>query len=321
MKKSLFTVSTFITLLSGVVYSQQEKLLTHFIYDKMSINPAATALNEGLTGTMAYRNQWDRVNGAPNSFLFNAEADLSNVFIGGVGISFYHDAIGEMRQNNLLLNYSFPFSINISGAYRGTLNAGLGLGLVNVGFDPTWIPPKTLDDPLLPLATSGSGFDFNSGLFFNGNANAMRPYYAGFSVTHITQAEIKNNVNYSNARHYFIMGGYTMVDLFGEGRTLDFQMLGRTDMVKYSAELNTRYIHTLNETTQTKVYGGVTLRSSDGVGLMLGYIKGPLTVGYSYDITMNKLRDISKGSHEIVLRYIKLIPPPPVQKSKHPRWL
>jgi type IX secretion system PorP/SprF family membrane protein len=313
MKKSIFTISTFFALASGVVNAQQEKLLTHFIYDKMSINPGSTGMLQGISGTMIYRNQWDKVNGAPNSVLFNGEANLDRVFHGGAGISFYHDAIGEMRQNNLLLNYSFPVRFQS----LGTLGIGIGLGLVNVGFNPAWIPPQTINDPLLPIATGGSNMDLNFGLFWQGD----KPYYVGFSMTHLTQADIKN-VNYTNARHMFLMGGYTMENVFGAGKSIDAQALMRTDMVKYSAELNVRYLHSLDLIKGSQVYAGVTGRISDGVGLMLGYQpNAAMTIGYSYDITMNKLSSISRGSHEFVLRYIKMIPPPPVQKSKHPRWL
>lgn len=313
MKKSIFTISAFFALATSVVYSQQEKLLTHFIYDKMSINPGSTGLEQGISATMIYRNQWDKVNGAPNSFLFNGEANLDRFAHGGAGISFYHDAIGEMKQNNLLINYSFPIRFQ----HAGTLGVGLGLGLVNVGFDPTWIPPNTLIDPLLPTATAGSNLDLNFGLYWKGDQN----YYVGFSTTHITQAEIKN-VKFTNARHYFLMGGYTFVDVLGEDRSIDAQMLARTDMVKYSAEVNVRYLHGLDKIKGSQLYGGVTYRVSDGIGFMLGFMPSKsLAIGYSYDLTTNKLSDISRGSHEFVLKYIKLLPPPPVQKSKHPRWL
>jgi hypothetical protein len=43
-----------------------------------------------------------------NSAVLNVEANMNRFFPGGVGISFYHDAIGFSRQNNLLLNYSYP---------------------------------------------------------------------------------------------------------------------------------------------------------------------------------------------------------------------
>ena len=44
------------------------KLITHFIYDKMSFNPGKTGLglSNEICATTIYRNQWDKVNGAPN---------------------------------------------------------------------------------------------------------------------------------------------------------------------------------------------------------------------------------------------------------------
>src|SRR5690554_3148242 len=106
MREFILVLSVFVF---GVFYSsgQQEKLLTHFIFDKMSLNPGATgiALNHEICGTAIYRNQWDKFNGAPNSVLANVEGNLSQYFPSGLGLSFYHDAIGYARQNNLTINY------------------------------------------------------------------------------------------------------------------------------------------------------------------------------------------------------------------------
>ena len=99
-------LSLVICLASGVLFGQQDKLLTHFMYDRMSINPGETGLDEGICATSIYRNQWDKVNGAPNSAVLNVAANMNRFFPGGLGLSFYHDAIGFSRQNNLLLNYS-----------------------------------------------------------------------------------------------------------------------------------------------------------------------------------------------------------------------
>ena len=108
---------------NSLSFAQQDKLLTHFMYDRMSINPGETGLDEGICATTIYRNQWDKVNGAPNSAVLNVAGNMNRFFPGGVGISFYHDAIGFSRQNNLLLNYSYPISLgNV-----GTLGAGIGV--------------------------------------------------------------------------------------------------------------------------------------------------------------------------------------------------
>jgi hypothetical protein len=90
----------------------------------------------------------------------------------------------------------------------------------------------------------------------------------------------------------------------------------RTDLVKFSADINARYIW------NNIAYGGLTYRISDAIGIMVGWnpIKN-LTVGYSYDVTINKLSNVSKGSHEILLKYCYKLPPIPIATSKHPRWL
>lgn len=311
MKKIIFTITTFCSLTLSVVNAQQEKLLTHFIHDKMTINPGSTGMGTGISGTVIYRNQWDKINGAPNSVLFNVDASMGRLLPVNLGLSFYHDAIGHMRQNNVLLNCSYPLVI----PGKGELGIGLGLGMVNLGFNGTWIPSGgDYTDPLLPSSSGGTNFDLNFGLFFK----SRKQLYFGASMSHLTGAELKN-VNYNNARNLFIVAGKSFnLDQNGDNGTaikrLDLQMLMRTEFVKFSTELNARFFYKF-------LYAGATYRLSDGLGIMLGYESGKFGLGYSYDLTLNKLRTISKGSHEVFLKYIYMIPEPPVQKSKHPRWL
>lgn len=307
MKKRLLAFSAFIALATGVSYGQQDKLLTHFMYDKMTINPGSTGLDDGICGTMLYRNQWDKVNGAPNSAVFNVEANMNRYMPGGLGLSVYHDAIGFNRQNNLLLNYSYPVDLGSS-----VLGIGIGVGIINFGLDPNWIPPTQAVDPTLPASMSGTSLDLNGGLYWKDKGNR---YFLGLSSAHLPQSEIKN-LNYSTARHYNFLGGYKFFNLFGADQHLDVQMLMRTDMVKFSADINARYMY------KNMFYGGLTYRTSDAIALMAGFVPMKnFTVGYSYDLTINKLSSISRGTHELMVKYCYFIPPPPVHKSKHPRWL
>lgn len=310
MKKTILA-SAVLLALGANSYAQQDKLITHFIYDKMSLNPGSTGLDDGICGTMIYRNQWDKVNGAPNSAVFNVEANMNRYFPGGLGISFFHDAIGFSRQNNLLLNYSYP--LQIQGA--GVLGIGIGVGIVNFGMNPDWVPPTTNPDNSLPTGFSATNLDLNFGLYFKGNND----YYVGLSSTHLNESLLKQTVGvidqqYQTARHYYLMGGKKFRGI-GNG-DIDAQVLMRTDLVKFSADINARYIW------NNIAYGGLTYRTSDAVAIMLGYVPiTNFTVGYSYDITINKLSSISRGSHEVLMKYCYHIPPPPITKSKHPRWL
>lgn len=312
MKKKLILVVSLMSVIAGDLVAQQDKLITHFMYDKMSINPGETGLDKGICATTIYRNQWDKVNGAPNSAVFNVEANLSPYFrAGGIGISFFHDAIGYSRQNNVLLNYSYP--LEIAGA--GTLGIGLGVGIVNFGMSPTWVPPTTAIDPSLPVGFAATNLDMNFGLYFKG----LSDYYIGLSSTHLNESLLKQTVGtvdqtYQTARHYYIMGGKKFLDI--AGGDIDAQILMRTDLVKFSADLNVRYIW------RDIAYGGLTYRNVDAFALMLGWMPiQNFTVGYSYDINTHKLNSVSRGSHEIMLKYCYMLPAPPLTKSNHPRWL
>jgi len=302
---------------NSLSFAQQDKLLTHFMYDRMSINPGETGLDEGICATTIYRNQWDKVNGAPNSAVLNVAGNMNRFFPGGVGISFYHDAIGFSRQNNLLLNYSYPISLgNV-----GTLGAGIGVGMMSYAMNPNWIPPQTQNDPSLPGANfSAISLDLNFGLFLKGSN-----YYAGLSSTHLSESEILSTstfgldpAGYSTARHYYIMGGYKMPNV-GNG-ALDFNVMMRTEFVKYSVDINSRYF--LKKDGKELGYAGLTYRTSDALGIMVGYnaFKN-FTAGYSYDLTINKLSSISRGSHEMFVKYCYYLPIPPKTKAAHPRWL
>lgn len=316
MKLRISLLALTIASCTGIATAQQDKLLTHFMYDRMSVNPGETGLDEGICATTIYRNQWDKVNGAPNSAVLNVAANMNRFFPGGVGLSFYHDAIGFSRQNNLLLNYSYPISLgNV-----GTLGAGIGVGLISYAMNPNWIPPQTMNDPSLPGTDfSAMSLDMNFGLFLKGNN-----YYAGLSSTHLSESELLGSssglgtVGYNTARHYYLMGGYKLPNV-GNG-ALDFNLMARTDLVKYSLDINTRYF--LKKDGNELGYAGLTYRTSDALGIMLGYNAfKSFTVGYSYDLTLNKLSSISRGSHEMFVKYCYYLPIPPKTYSTHPRWL
>lgn len=316
MKLRISLLALTIASCTGIATAQQDKLLTHFMYDRMSVNPGETGLDEGICATTIYRNQWDKVNGAPNSAVLNVAANMNRFFPGGVGLSFYHDAIGFSRQNNLLLSYSYPISLgNV-----GTLGAGIGVGLISYAMNPNWIPPQTMNDPSLPGTDfSAMSLDMNFGLFLKGNN-----YYAGLSSTHLSESELLGSstglgtVGYNTARHYYLMGGYKLPNV-GNG-ALDFNLMARTDLVKYSLDINTRYF--LKKDGNELGYAGLTYRTSDALGIMLGYNAfKSFTVGYSYDLTLNKLSSISRGSHEMFVKYCYYLPIPPKTYSTHPRWL
>lgn len=318
MKKRILVLSVFSLALAGGVSAQQDRAMTHTMYDKLSVNPGSTGIEDGICGTLLYRNQWDKFNGAPNSVVFNVEANLDRWINSGIGISFYHDAIGFNRQNNLLLNYSYHLDLGNAG----TLGMGLGLGIINFSMAPTWVAPQTSADSYLPNAFSGTNFDMNFGLYFKGTQN----YYVGISSTHLTQSILQDPtltlINFNTARHYYLMGGYRFNELFGSNRQfdLDLNTLMRTEFRKFSADITARLFW------QDMLYGGLGYRTGESILILLGAsidvgTSSKMTFGYSYDITTSKHIKPSWGTHEIMMKFCYIIPPPPITKSAHPRWL
>jgi type IX secretion system PorP/SprF family membrane protein len=313
MKKRLLLLTAITVCLITKNYAQQDRLISHFMYDKMSVNPGETGIEDGICATAIYRNQWDKVNGAPNSAVFNLAGNTARWAFVNLGLSFYHDAIGFNRQNSLVLNIGYPIRIGNAGV----LQPGIGVGMINMSYSPSWVPPTTAFDNSLPVGFGATGFDLNFGLYWKGTQD----YYVGISSTHLPATSLSkkigtNTYDYRSARHYYLMGGKKFVGLIGQNGDLDAQLIVQTDFIKTSATINARYIY------RNMLYGGLAYRLSDAVGIMVGWVPfRNFTVGYNYDITINRFASISRGSHEILLKYCYMIPPPKTSKSSHPRWL
>ena len=315
MHKQIILLVYLLFAINLCVTSQQDPLLTHFSYNKMALNPGSTGIEDGFCATTVYRNQWDKVAGAPNSAVLNLEGNMNRFFPGGIGINFYHDAIGFGRQNNLILNYSYPIEIG-----KDKLGIGLGVGILNFGMKPTWVTPdNNMFDKSLPENFSATGLDVNFGLYYQ----SSKRFYFGLSGTHLNSSSLTQSVTkgsstydqkYKIARHIYIMSGYKTKQI-GPG-IIDCQTMLRTDFNKFSLDLNAKYV-------LSKIgYAGLTYRTSDAVAIMLGFIPiTNLTVGYSYDLTISKLSSVSRGSHEVLLKYCYFLPIPPVTVTRNPRWL
>jgi type IX secretion system PorP/SprF family membrane protein len=295
-----------------VTIAQQDPLISHGMYSKMSFNPGATGSEDGICGSLIYRNQWDKVNGAPNSVFFNAEANL-NRFVKnlGAGVSVIHDAIGFNRQNTAHLNLSFKIRL----PNTDFISVGVGAGIVNLGLNPTWVTPQQGPDALLPQGFAATNLDLNFGIYYKSQKN----FYAGISSTHLSESILtdgaSNLLTYNVARHYYLMGGWRKNQLFGNF-DLDLNTLMRTDANKFSVDFSARLFY------NNQFYGGLGYRTSDAVLIMLGMEVIPnFTVGYAYDITTNRLSNISWGTHEIMLRYCRPIPVPPPTIHVSPRYL
>lgn len=300
-------------LILSSIHAQQDKQFTHYMFDRMSYNPATTGF-KGICGTFIYRNQWDRVQDAPNTSLLNVQANIPRQNLG-VGLSFTNDAIGFQRNNTLTLNGAYHLPTNI-----GHFSAGIGLGIVNVGFSPVWIPPQTDDDPILPDPISGTIMDANMGIYFHGSSI---PLYVGISTTHLVPQEVQA-VNFNVARHYYVLAGYNISIRAQRKIDLKPSILLKSDGTSMVFDLNIAGDIWLN--TYSYLWGGLSYRMSDAVAFNMGYAFSPaastrvnmIKIGYSFDIMTNPLRTYGKGTHELMLNVCVFPPPKAHQRHGNP---
>lgn len=293
--------------------AQQDKQFTHYMFDKMSYNPATTGFS-GYCATLIYRNQWDRVERAPNTTLFNVQGNFPQQNMG-LGISLTNDAIGFQRNNTATLNAAYHLRTS-----AGVLSGGIGVGMINVGFSPNWIPPQTPNDPNLPPPLAGTGFDANLGLHWHGTTH---PYYVGISTTHLAPPTLQS-INYSVARHYYVLAGYNIKLPYKNQVNLKPSVLIKSDGVTAIFDLNTSIDFWVNN--YSYLWGGFSYRLKDAIAFNVGYAFSPsykvssnlMKIGYSFDIMTNPLNTYGKGTHELMLNFCIFPPPAVIGKGCNP---
>lgn len=287
--KIILSISMFFYALMS--FAQQDALSTLFWQNLAHFNPAISGLEHSHFASLSYRNQWDKVNGAPVSVFANYGTRLWKNH--GIGAVYSYDQLGFSKSNNALINYNYQLRLKEGH----TLSMGVAGGIMNLQMTPFWIPPSQNPDNTLPANFSATEFDANAGVAYS-NKNLL----VGFGVAHINAPILRPNnsgliINYNVARHAYLNSAYKIQ--IGEKVMLKPQLLIRTDFVAISSDIN------LLATLKNKYWLGVSYRSSDAIAGMIGWdIKERYRIGYAYDFTINKLSNISQGSHEATLAFL-----------------
>ncbi len=314
---------------TGLLKAQQDPQFTQFMYVKQAYNPAFVGTDGTICFNALYRQQWVSFPGAPKTgvFAFNMPVNL----LGGMGVGLYfaNDQLGFMASNAVRLAAAKHFVIGENG---GLLSVGLDAGIFQQRINGTFIAPQTLNDPAIPsnpqsstnpLGTNAPGLnkivpDFGFGLYFT-MPNKM---YVGVSTSHLAASSLQGatapsttntvgyNLTYDMARHYYIVAGYTFSFQGGDHNIIPNLKI-KTDAATTQVDMNLTYM------LQKKFWLGVTYRLQDAVAPMLGYqFPFGLKAGYSYDVTLSKIKGYSSGTHEVMLGYC-FKPKPPVKAQSH----
>ena len=237
---------------------------------------------------------------APVTQFFSIAAPIKRF---GIGVNVIQDKISVLNSTNIKLNASYRFDMG-----SGSITPGISAGFMQKAIDGTRLKPLNPGDPSVPSARETDGKpDFGFGLMYeNLNLNNL---YIGYSATHLKSANFQTNasIDFTTMKmHHYLVAGIDYP--LGDGSIV----LQPAILIK-SANLST-YQFDMSAVAwfNNKFWGGVSYRDGDNVNAMVGFNaidkpKQSMKVGYSYDFTLNALRDFSNngstGSHELYISY------------------
>lgn len=307
MKKIFTTLTVALAALTSVSFAQQDPQFTQFMHSKLIYNPGYAGTSEAVCANVLYRQQWVNFPGAPKTGLVSFDMPIGQLPIA-IGLNVMTDQIGFSK--TLFARLALAYNRHIGA---GILGVGIDGGVLQQQFNGTWITPdgNGVHDASIPAYTSGTGtnvatsaglnkltYDVGFGAFYS-IANKM---YVGISSTHLAAQDIKasSDVKYQLARHYYIVGGYTFNVGQGGKHGINPNVKIKSDAASTQLDVNLTYIY------NRMFWIGVSYRMQDAIAPMVGarFLKDKsLKVGYSYDLTLSKIKGYSSGTHEIMLGY------------------
>ncbi len=299
--KHLFTILINIILLLHL-HAQQASQYTMYMYNGSMYNPAYVGLDDMVSFTGMYRQQWLELEGSPNQQYLGVDLPLY-FFNGGGGIQVQNENIGARQLTSIIVSGDYNYEL----PSRAILSGGVGVGYTqmiwNGGILQT--PEGNYNDVLIQheddiLSTekqTGGGAKVNIGVYYKSNK-----IEAGFSVENLLNNSISfENVNLPLNRSYYLSLKYNWS--LDQNFTLSPMILLKTDILEQQLDFSLVLDYNGN------VFGGVGLRgynsnTLDAVLFLTGVrFNNGFKIMYAYDYAISELKNVHQGSHEILLNY------------------
>ncbi len=348
--------------LPALVVAQTDPMFTHFTFNKILYNPAYAGASgqfclNGIThqqwrgyddessliktdasgnGRLTSDNYLRNVAPRTNGLGFSAPILVKGNNYGGAFFAVMHDKIAY--ETNIYMRGG------LSGAYTlstgGSLRLGLDFTSYTKQLDVTKLRYHDPGDPNIPTSSNpDTKMELGVGAYYS-DPNIMDGAFLGVSITHLNPQTFSygpsGTVNITTNRHLYIVGGYKQENFLGnqalrlEPAFLLKTVMGKGGLIK--PQLDLQGLATWNDLFA----GGVNMRvygaGFESFALMFGYypplLGGSntgqrLRIGYSYDLSTNRILRASGGSHELQVNYCFMVtlPDRPPVRYRHPLWM
>jgi len=300
VKRFLLIVNVLLLLHCFRIVAQYDAQLSNYWAAISYYNPGYAGQSSKLEMTALNRQQWIGFDNSPRTMLISADMPLA--FLGrthGVGAVLFTESLGLFSHSIMAGQYAYKRKL-----FKGDFSAGIQVAKI----DESWFgskvdikPPEPddiheeTDDGIPTSDIKSSAIDFSLGFFY-----ANKKWYAGFSITHLLEPEMKETEGETNLiylpRGYYLMCGYNI--------QFDNPLLELRPSVFVKSTIQMTQLDLSARLFYSKMfYAGLGWRYGDaGIG-MLGVNIKSFQVGYAYDFPLSAIRKGTTGSHEVFLKY------------------
>ncbi|MBP3763101.1 MAG: type IX secretion system membrane protein PorP/SprF [Bacteroidales bacterium] len=288
---------------SPVANAQNEGQYTHFMYNRLSYNPAYAGSSGAIAFTLLYNNQWMGLDlQAPAPGVDPGKTPVNYLFSFDMPVSFLHGGLG-VTLNSEAIGYRSNTTVNVDYAFRiywgpGSLSAGVEANLYNFSFNSSNLYGSSAfsGDPTNPLSgtrdplvdgqdVSQFIFDVSTGLYYQ----VPGLYYLGLSVKNLLGSKI-DQLGWQNARTLYLMGGYEYTFPFNPSLKLKPSALVKSaDFSVFQAEAAVLVDY------ENAFWGGLGYRLGDAFTFLAGLNWKWFRLGVAYDLTTSKLGTFKSG--------------------------
>ena len=287
-------IITFVFIAFSVI-AQSNIRLNNYWGNMHFINPASIYDKYEAVFTIAAREQWYGINGAPTTFLASGSTYLEK-YKTQFGLSLLQDKAGYTTTTNV--NLSYAYEIPIQEFWQ--LNLGLAGNYQTQLFDISQIKIIDKDDSFVyPEFLPKRAWNADVGV------ELSNPYFKIGAVTQnlistFDSVQFQPNTNFVYARFYqnsnniFNLGGGICGIQYANIYQAEFNLTGYFKTRQSYGSVNKIDLFDL----------GVFYRTQSELGLIFGInLSESLRVTYSYDYHFGSIRFNSFGTNELVLTY------------------
>ncbi len=295
-KVSLLLIPAFV-LFSLSVMAQQPAQYSLYMFNPYNFNNAYAGLDESVSATGVFRQQWLGLEGSPSTQAFNVHLPIY-IIKGAFGLGLENDALGAERNLKITAAYNFQQTLG-----KGWISGGVRGGILQKTLDGTLLNPRDQDqiDNNIPIGKAISMAPIlDAGIYYKSEVLQI-----GVSANNLLENSVdfalNEPTNIKFLRNYFFTFAYNF-DI-GSKLNVSPSILVKSDIQEIQTDFSTivKYNDNIIVGASFRGYNSNTIDAIVIIGGMK--VTQNVMLVYAYDLPISGLSATNSGSHEIMLNY------------------